>query len=63
MAKFPGSDFITVLRGLNAVSKAAINITEKELKEAWSSSSIRSMNNLFNESAVFTKQTGDGIGN
>ena len=42
MAKFRGSDFITVLRGLNAVSKAATNITEKELKEAWSSSSIRS---------------------
>ena len=42
MAKFRGSDVLTVLRGLNAVSRAARNVTEKELKEAWSSSSVRS---------------------
>jgi hypothetical protein len=42
MAKFRGSDVVTILKGLNAVSKAATSITEKELKEAWSSSSIRS---------------------
>lgn len=39
MAKLRGTDILTVLRGLNAVSKAAANVTEAELKEAWASSS------------------------
>lgn len=42
MAKSRGVDMLTVLRGLNAVSKAAANVTEAELKEAWMNSSIRS---------------------
>ncbi len=40
--KLRSPDLLVILRGLNAVSKAAINVTESELKEAWSTSSIRS---------------------
>ena len=32
---------MTVLRGLKAVARAASAVTEAELKEAWSSSSVR----------------------
>jgi hypothetical protein len=39
MSNFRGTDFFLVLRGLKAVSRAATNITEAELKEAWASSS------------------------
>jgi len=42
MAKCRGYDVLTTLRGLNSVSKAAANITEAELKEAWKSSSVLS---------------------
>jgi len=35
-----GYDVLVALRGLNSVSKAATNITEAELKEAWKSSSV-----------------------
>ena len=41
MAKPKASDILLVLRGLGAVSRAASNITEVELKEAWMSSSVR----------------------
>lgn len=49
MAKFLGTDFVVILRGLNAVSRAAANITEAELREAWafSSSSRPQLQNLF----------------
>jgi hypothetical protein len=50
MAKIRGSDVLIVLRGLNAVSKAAINITEAQLKEAWTSSSFRPIINNVIES-------------
>ena len=40
--KLRSPDLLVILRGLNAVSKAAINVTESELKEAWSTSSIHS---------------------
>lgn len=40
MAKFIVSDAIVMLRGLTAVSRAAISVTENELKEAWQYSSI-----------------------
>ena len=33
MSKFRGTDVLLVLRGLKAVSRAATNITEAELKE------------------------------
>lgn len=39
MARFLGADFVVVLRGLNAVSRAVANVTEAELKEAWAFSS------------------------
>lgn len=42
MAKFRGNDVVTVLRGLSAVSRAAANVTEAELKEAWLSPSAQS---------------------
>lgn len=42
MGKLRGSDILTVLRGLKAVSRAAANVTEAELKEAWTSSSTMS---------------------
>lgn len=52
MSKFRGTDFLLVLRGLKAVSRAATNITEAELKEAWasSSSSRPGFKNLFAKS-------------
>lgn len=47
MAKLRGTDILTVLRGLNAVSRAAANVTEAELKEAWTSSStVSGLRNL-----------------
>ncbi len=39
MPKLPSADILIVLRGLNAVSKAAASVTEAELKEAWTASS------------------------
>lgn len=52
MSKFRGTDVLLVLRGLKAVSRAATNITEAELKEAWasSSSSRPGLKNLFAKS-------------
>ncbi|XP_057378763.1 atypical kinase COQ8B, mitochondrial-like isoform X1 [Daphnia carinata] len=49
MAKLLGTDFFVILRGLNAVSRAAANVTEAELREAWtsSSSSRPQLQNLF----------------
>lgn len=41
MAKFVVNDALVMLRGLTAVSRAAINVTENELKEAWHHSSVR----------------------
>lgn len=49
MSKFRGTDILLVLKGLKAVSRAATNVTEAELKEAWSfsSSSRPRLHNLF----------------
>ncbi|EFX89928.1 hypothetical protein DAPPUDRAFT_300027 [Daphnia pulex] len=49
MSKFRGTDILLVLRGLKAVSRAVTNVTEAELKEAWSfsSSSRPRLHNLF----------------
>ena len=35
-----GYDMLVALRGLNSVSRAAANVTEAELIEAWQSSSV-----------------------
>lgn len=41
MMKGRTGDLIAVFRGLNAVSRAAVNLTQAELKETWLMSSVR----------------------